>query len=299
MMKKKRSICVGRRDHVTLSKKTHVSTGDAKIVGKQKQTFHGRPLPEHLIPFNSNEGRDIFIQTLGEGGLRGYWALAEQSLTQTEPATCGLASLAMVMNALKVDPKTVWKGVWRWWDESTMRSLSSTCECVEYDKALEEGVTMSQLVSFAQCSGIDAKGYYAGEEGSRDDIETSGIESFRDVLRRTQMESTKDQSNDLVIASWSRPALGQTGDGHFSPLSAYCPTRDVVLVMDVARFKYPMYFVSVETLYEAMTHVDEATGKPRGYVVVSGDQRGLEKKTGPCSPNRISLDIPMRQSANV
>lgn len=42
-----------------------------------------------------------------------YFPLAEQFTTQALPSFCGLASLAMVLNALQVDPKRVWQGSWR------------------------------------------------------------------------------------------------------------------------------------------------------------------------------------------
>lgn len=34
---------------------------------------------------------------------------------QDEPAYCGLASLAMTLNTLNIDPRRTWKGPWRWW----------------------------------------------------------------------------------------------------------------------------------------------------------------------------------------
>ncbi len=40
--------------------------------------------------------------------------------TQDEPAFCGLASLAMVLNALSIDPRRTWKGSWRWFHEAML-----------------------------------------------------------------------------------------------------------------------------------------------------------------------------------
>jgi glutathione gamma-glutamylcysteinyltransferase len=40
-----------------------------------------------------------------------------------------------------------------------------------------------------------------------------------------------------LVTSFSRKALGQTGDGHFSPIGAYNANRKMVLILDVARFK--------------------------------------------------------------
>ena len=57
----------------------------------------------------------------------------------------------------------------------------------------------------------------------------------------------------------------QTGTGHFSPIGGYHVGRDMALILDVARFKYPPHWVPLPLLWEAMGSVDVATGRPRGY----------------------------------
>jgi glutathione gamma-glutamylcysteinyltransferase len=44
-------------------------------------------------------------------------------------------------------------------------------------------------------------------------------------------------NGSVVIVSYSRQVLNQTGTGHFSPIGGYHQSRDLVLIMDVARFK--------------------------------------------------------------
>lgn len=39
---------------------------------------------------------------------------AMPAMLQDEPAYCGLASLAMTLNTLSIDPRRTWKGPWRW-----------------------------------------------------------------------------------------------------------------------------------------------------------------------------------------
>jgi hypothetical protein len=52
--------------------------------------------------------------------------------------------------------------------------------------------------------------------------------------------------------------------------------RDLALIMDVARFKYPPHWVPVTTLFEAMKKIDPETGKSRGFYVMSrSDKVGL------------------------
>ena len=58
------------------------------------------------------------------------------------------------------------------------------------------------------------------------------------------------------------------GDGHFSPIAAYHKQSDQCLVMDVARFKYAPYWVSVSDLFEATKPEDETTGKSRGWFLM-------------------------------
>ena len=42
--------------------------------------------------------------------------------------------------------------------------------------------------------------------------------------------------------------------------------------MDVARFKYPPFWVPVEALWDSMEVLDRVTGMPRGYFIVSTER---------------------------
>jgi hypothetical protein len=46
------------------------------------------------------------------------------------------------------------------------------------------------------------------------------------------------------------------GGGHFSPLAAYHEESDSFLVMDVARYKYPPFWVHADLLCQAMATPD-------------------------------------------
>lgn len=59
---------------------------------------------------------------------------------------------------------------------------------------------------------------------------TVTLEEFRNDVRQTC-----GSSDAFIVVSFSRKVLGQTGDGHFSPIGAYNAERDAVLVLDVAR----------------------------------------------------------------
>ncbi len=63
------------------------------------------------------------------------------------------------------------------------------------------------------------------------------------------------------------------GDGHFSPVGGFHAQKDMVLILDTARFKYPPHWVSLSALYKAMASLDAVTGKPRGFIRIGANPR--------------------------
>lgn len=213
-------------------------------------SFYRRPLPEGLTPFSSVEGKQLFREALSAGTMEGFFVLSEQFHTQADPAYCGLGSLVVALNALGVDPGRLWKGPWRWFDESLL-----DC-CVPLDVVATRGVTLGELGCLADCNGAHAHVARAADATLAD-------------LRRAIAEASRSASGPVVVAAYERTALGQTGIGHFSPIGGYHEGRDLALLLDVARFKYPPHWVPIERLFEAMLPIDEATGQSRGWVSLS------------------------------
>lgn len=229
----------------------HSADTQTSIIGAPTcdKSFYKRRLMPPAIAFSSPEGEAIFAEALMAGTMRGFFKLIEQYNTQAEPAYCGLASVAMVLNALAIDPRRVWKGPWRWFHEEML----DCCKSVELVK--QEGLTLSQAACTAHCN------------GARVDLQMFGgftLEQFRQAV----VESCSSETEHLIV-SYSRKAVQQTGDGHFSPIGGYNSSKDLVLLLDVARFKYPPHWVPVATLFEAMSFLDPATEKPRGYMRLS------------------------------
>lgn len=210
-------------------------------------SFYRRPLPDGLIAFSSPEGKQLFASALARGTMEGYFVLSEQFHTQAEPAYCGLGSLVVALNALGVDPGRLWKGPWRWFDESLL-----DC-CVALDVVAARGVTLGELACLAECNGAHSALTRASEAGAAD-------------LRSSIAAAARAPHGPIVIASYDRAALDQTGTGHFSPIGGYHEEADLALLLDVARFKYPPHWVPIEKLFGAMLRPDEATGKSRGWV---------------------------------
>ena len=180
----------------------------------------------------------------------GYFSLVGNFTTQSEPAYCGPSSLAMVLNSLEVDPQRQWKGSWRWYSDE----LLECCAPAEQVKA--KGITFNQFACLSKCH-CDVQVRRANQVS---------LEQFKQDL-----ENVCSRDDIHMVVSFSRKALGQTGDGHFSPIGGYVPKSGMVLVLDTARFKYPSYFVSVEQLYKSLFPIDAETGTSRGYFLLSAN----------------------------
>ena len=71
-----------------------------------------------------------------------------------------------------------------------------------------------------------------------------------------------------IVANYNRKTLAQEGAGHQSPIAAYDEASDSVLMLDVAKFKYPPAWIKLADLLQSMQTVDSDSGKSRGLVVV-------------------------------
>ncbi|KAL8160701.1 hypothetical protein V2J09_002238 [Rumex salicifolius] len=214
--------------------------------------FYRRNLPSPATEFSSHEGKQIFAEALSAGSMEGFFKLISYYQTQSEPAYCGLASLSMVLNALAIDPGRKWKGPWRWFDDTML----DCCEPLE--KVKISGITFGKVACLAYCNGAAVKAFHTNE---------TTIEEFRSSV----ISCTSSEDSHLIV-SYHRGYLKQTGTGHFSPVGGYHVGKDLVLILDVARFKYPPHWVPLTLLWDAMCTVDEDTRRHRGFMILEKPQ---------------------------
>ncbi|HKO46154.1 MAG TPA: phytochelatin synthase family protein [Polyangiaceae bacterium] len=218
------------------------------------ETLYRRPLPSEAIAFSSLDGRKVFAEALATGGLDGYFPLAEQFHTQSDPAFCGLGSLVVSLNALGIDPGRLWKGPWRWFSEELL-----DC-CVPLAEVRKRGLDLEELACLARCNGADVQLVHG---------DAQNLAAFRAAI------ASAAGGEGVLVACYDRSALGQTGSGHFSPIGGYHRARDLALILDVARFKYPPHWISVERLWQATHALDPATGRARGWLVFRPRAQGI------------------------
>lgn len=214
-------------------------------------TFHGRLLPSNLISLTCLEGRRLFKESLEDGRLENYFSLVGNFTHQSDVALCGPGTLAMVLNALEADPGRAWRGIWRWYSDDMLQC----CETLEDMKI--KGITFDQFVCLAECHGLKVESHRFNE---------SSLENFKEAVEEASLKPKQH-----LVVSFSRQSLGQTGIGHFSPIAGYHRQSQMVLVLDVARFKYPSYWVPLEMLWKAMEPIDPDTNRPRGFIKLTDD----------------------------
>ncbi|XAR61074.1 Glutathione gamma-glutamylcysteinyltransferase [Bertholletia excelsa] len=225
----------------------------------------------------------LFVEAIQNGTMEGFFKLISYFQTQSEPAYCGLTSLAMVLNALAIDPGRKWKGPWRWFDESML----DCCEPLEKVKA--EGISFGKLVCLAHCAGAKVDAFRTNQSSINDfrkyvkACSTSDdchvISSYHRGKFNNQIKWMQKQGLDFISyhqneGSYSKHinlnrAFVKTGTGHFSPIGGYHAGKDMALILDVARFKYPPHWVPLTLLWEAMDTIDESSGFCRGFMLIS------------------------------
>jgi hypothetical protein len=169
-------------------------------------------------------------------------------------------------------------------------------------KAKEKGITLPIFLCLAKCQGLKADDKLAQDSSVaefRDRVKGACVEA-QDVGEEFEISNTpcpccEDRemdsprqytnggcgcpvlladSNKVLIVSYNRGTFGQTGTGHFSPIAAYDPMSDHVLILDVARFKYGPHWVPLQLMFDAMLPHDPDTERSRGFVSFSF-QEGL------------------------
>jgi glutathione gamma-glutamylcysteinyltransferase len=257
---------------MSLSQSDLSAPNPSALVSRGMRSFYRRPLPASCIALTSKEGRKLFESALRSKGLKVFFALIDQHSTQSEPAFCGLSTLLIALNTFAVDPRQTWKGPWRWYDENLLNC------CMDLEEVRKSGITLPAFRCLAVCQGLDVAISYADDTGS-------SLQEFRTAVERACGESESPDSGDndkishILVVSYTRKALGQTGTGHFSPIAAYDSVSDSVLILDTARFKYGSHWVKLPLIYEAMNPVDPDTGRSRGYVMLEYDREYDEHHT--------------------
>ncbi|MET0154688.1 MAG: phytochelatin synthase family protein [Rickettsiales bacterium] len=230
-----------------------------------------------LVAWNSPEG----IKRLERSDAKmDFFVLANRFQSQKNKLYCGLASAAIVLNALRENdpalspplddvvapkytrylPKDFEPSFFRYGQENILTSGVKTRAAIfgktekkKRGKAPDYGLQLEQLAKLLRKNGARATAH-----PMTDDIKQGDV-------RRDLAADMRDPSG-FVLVNYLRSSLGQKGAGHISPLGAYDKKSDSFLILDVNPEVAPWMWADTADLVAAMRTFDVA--QRRGYVIV-------------------------------
>ncbi|KAI8062465.1 Phytochelatin synthase-domain-containing protein [Gongronella butleri] len=223
-----------------------------------------------LIDYASPEGKSLFSNAMKQGHAESFFTLMGNFSAQSVPHLSGLSALSMALNALEIDPKSTWKGVWRWFSSDLLKP------CSPNDQLAQRGVSFEEFACLAQT--------YCNVQATR--AQGDGYALFLRSLERV----TANPSAQMIV-HYSRHALGQHApqDAHFSPIGGFDKVQQRVLIMDVDRVRHPSVWVHAHDLYQAMARREKWHAQPRGFFVLQAGENDTRIRCQGCHSKACHL----------
>ncbi len=251
-------------------------------------------VPTHAEEAKPKLGRDAVSileshEYLQSHAAPDYWILSPYYASQITRSACSLATIAMVVNALRGLPASDDDPVVT--QEALLRAVGSP-EWVRETQDGGRGVTWSELERYLR-AGLEAYRLDASIEAFRPhDRSDASLEQARGMLL-----ANEQSAEDIVVVYFNQGTLTGSWDGpHISPIGAYDADLRRVLIMDVDREWYIPYWTSDLKLLDAMVRPAPAKwgalgGETGGLIRVSMKSRS---PAPPATPTR-SIERPAPQ----
>ncbi len=177
---------------------------------------------------------------------------------QDKLSYCGVASAVIALNTLGVPgPDFGFRGVATYQHFTQENFFDRRTEKVRpASRVLFGGMALDDLAGFLEVHGAAVITVHAGDEPDPA------------ARLRADLTAALGDPTALVLANYHRGGVGQDGGGHISPLAAFSAPDDAALILDVAGYRYPPAWVSIDALIAGMRAVDTSVDRSRGYVVV-------------------------------
>ena len=205
-----------------------------------------------VVYWDSAEGKVLRARMPADAD---YWQLAPNFAAQITQSYCSVASAITVLNSMPIaKPVDPTYAPYAYFTQSNFFTPDVE-KVISAKTVLEMGMTREEMVETLSREGVKA-------------ISIAG-DAFSDEGLRTLLKKALGDDGQFVLANYYRGALGQVGGGHWSALAAYDAQSDSVLILNVAKYKYPPAWVSIRLLRQAIDTTDTVSNKPRGLVIVS------------------------------
>lgn len=250
--------------------------------------------PVTLVPFAAPES----VQRLARSQHKvDFFHLANHFESQSNKAFCGPTSSVIVLNALRSDNDRISKPE----DPSLLGDDVKKLVPPGFDPLFHRYTqndfftpqveqVKSRLEVFGKPRAPKVNGGEIGAGGSRPDpgiqlrqlaamLTAHGLEvaarvvddRFDEATIRRELTDNLGAEGNYVIVNYHRPALGQAGGGHISPLGAYDQASDSFLILDVNPNGQTWVWASATALIKAMRTKDVVEN--RGYLLIKEGPR--------------------------
>ncbi len=209
-------------------------------------------IPNQLFALSHPIGQQRLLQS---DYRQAYWPLATYFETQRNQAYCSVATSVIALNALGLPrPATTLYPDFPFFTQQDFFAGVDK-KLADPEVVAREGMTMDQLSAVLTHYAVTTEKVFG---------DTLDAPQLRELLKKHLREQDR-----FVLLNFNRRFTGEIGAGHWSPLAAYHEPSDSVLLMDVARYKYPPVWVPLTDLLTGAQDPDSLSGKARGLLIIS------------------------------
>lgn len=184
-----------------------------------------------------------------------FFNLMDYFTTEKGLSFCAPASIVMELNALSFPhPLTPEHYPYALYNQDNLFATPAALAVTSPAMVGWQGMTLAQVSQLLSAWHAKNKLYYANKVS---------LAKFRKLVI-----STSDRRNTGMLCNYSRAVIGQPRGAHVSPVAAYDAKSDRVLVLDVARYKFPPQWIKVVDLWKAMRTRDSSSKSSRGFVII-------------------------------
>ena len=164
---------------------------------------------------------------------------------------CGVASAVMVLNSSGLAaPIDFQHAPYHYFTQEDFFN-EQVQQIIKVEEVQKVGINLLTLNRVIQSFGLKSEVFFANE---------LSLDEFRSLLKNALL------NQQFIIVNFLRTELQQQGNGHHSPIAAYDEKTDRFLILDVARYKYPAYWVKAEDLWNAVNTKDNEMY--RGFIII-------------------------------
>jgi hypothetical protein len=214
--------------------------------------------PPELIPLRTDHG---YLRGAPDSA---YWSIAPHLIQQGTDSSCSLATAVMLINAVRGR-----EGQLRIGEPVSEASLLGKLGDAAWQTAVAQDGKGLSLTEFAAAMERALLSYECAGTWSVTIAPMTDADAAIAELR-TALIAMENGNTGFAAANFHLDLFYGDGVdiGHFSPIGAYDPARDLVLMLDVYKKDYEPMWAPLPHLAKAMAALTRETGEPRGYAVV-------------------------------